>query len=281
MELQQSADSTNEWDNTQKNVHTDDTSLGEKANAILATTDMKAKPMQGVEVKPNYKLYPVNLDETCTKGLIDAINSEKGVEVVARYNCTNASVSINIQLPLTPKQQRNVRVKLAGHKDAGIRLTKGQVKILKSSGWSGLSGCVMSLLTVPPYMPGEWVKPNHKLYSVNLDETCTKGLINAINSEKGVALVLRYNRTGESVKNNIQLPLTPTQLKNVRAKHARQQDAKIRITTTQIKFLKNSKGSGLLSSVMSLIPETQRKISHEGTFKIYHRDLEVFLKIRN
>jgi len=207
MELQ-GMDSANEWDEAQKTIHTDDTSLDEKANAILVTTDIKVKPMKGVEVKPKHKLYPVNLDETCTKGLINAINSEKGVEVVARYNCTE-SVSINIQLPLTPKQQRNVRVKHAEYQDARIRLTKDQVKFLKSSGWSGLSDCVMSLLTVPSHTPGERVKPNYKLYPVNLDETCTKGLIKAINNEKGVVLVARYEHTKEVVSNNIRMPLTP------------------------------------------------------------------------
>ena len=173
MELPQGVKSTNKGDEVQKSVHPDDTSLGEKVNAPLVTTAMKAKPVKGAEVKSNSKLHTVNLDEICIKELIRALNREKGVVVVARYNCTDESVSNNIQLPLTPKQR------------------------------------------------------------------------------------------------------------NVRVKHARYQDARIRITTTRVKFLKSSKGSGLLSSVMPLIPETQHKVSHEGTYKIYHRDLEVCVKIRN
>ena len=134
MELPQGVDSTNKGDEVQKSVHGDDTSYGEKANTWLVTTTMKAKPMKGDEVKSNPKLCPVNLDEICIKELIKALNSEKGVVVVARYNCINESVSNNIHLPLTLKQQRNVRVKHAGYQDARIRITTRHIKFLKSSG---------------------------------------------------------------------------------------------------------------------------------------------------
>ena len=104
-------------------------------------------------------------------------------------------------------------------------------------------------------MLGAGVKQNHKMYPVNLDENCTTKLVNALNKGLGVTLILRCNRTKESVANGTLLPLTPKQLKNVRAKHSKQNDAKIRITKAQVKFLKSKEGAGLLSGVMALLPE--------------------------
>jgi len=148
-----------------------------------------------------------------------------------------------------------VRVKHARYQDARIRITTTRVKFLKSSKGSGLLSSVMSLLPVAQYTSEDRVKPNYKLYPVNLDEICITRLINALNSEKGVVVIARYDCTKETVAHNIQWPLTPKQLRNVRAKHARQQNAQIRLTTNQIKFLKSEEGSDLLSSVMPLLPE--------------------------
>jgi len=221
MELPHGVDAISKGDEAQKSVQADESSSGEKSNIGLVINNAKAKPIVRVGVRPKYKLYRVNLEEICIKGLIDALNGEKGVAVVARYNCTNESVSINIPLPLTHKQQHNVRVKHVGHQDARICLIKVQVKFMKNTGWSGFSSSVISLLTIAPYTLEVGVKPNYKLYPVNLDETCTKGLIKAINSDQKVTVAVRYNHTKEANSKNIKLPLTRGQLQNIRAKHAR------------------------------------------------------------
>ena len=128
MELPHGADATDKWDEAQKSVQADNSSSGEKSNIGLVPTKIKGKPTVEGGVKPKYKLYSVNLDENCIKKLANAINSEKGVAVVALYNRTSESVSTNIQLPLTPNQQRNVREKHVACQDARLRITSDQVK---------------------------------------------------------------------------------------------------------------------------------------------------------
>ena len=71
---------------------------------------------------------------------------------------------------------------------------------------------------------------------------CIKKLVTALDKGTGVTLILRCNRTKESITNSTLLPLTPRQLRDVRAKHGKQKDAKIRITTAQVKFLKSKEG---------------------------------------
>jgi len=71
---------------------------------------------------------------------------------------------------------------------------------------------------------------------------------------------LRCNRTKESVTNDIQLPLTPRQLKDVHAKHSKQKDARIRITTAQVKYLKSVEGGGLLDRALSLVPSVATSV---------------------
>ena len=152
---------------------------------------------------------------------------------------------------------------LAKRHEADYKLQEDAWKRVKaddsSFGEKANAWLVTNVMKVKRLM-GAGVMADHKLYPANLDETCTKRLINAMNRGKGVDLVLRCNRTKESVTSGIQLPLSPKQLRNVKAKHARQQDAKIRITTAQVKFLKSSEGGGLLSGVISLLPEAATSI---------------------
>ena len=217
--------------------------------------------MSGEGVKPNHKLYPVNLDETCIKELIKALNSEKGVVVVARYNCANDSVSNNIQLPLTLNQQRNVREKYAGQQDAKIRITMAQVIFLKSKEGVDLLSSLMSLLPEAQRMSETSLQQHYKIYPVILDTRCFSRLEKAIACEKGVGVmaVLHYDRSNiRYTYCDIQLPLIPKQWRHMKAQHARQQDAGIRITKAQVKFLKSSEGSALLSNVKHPSCSTKR-----------------------
>ena len=121
-----------------KRVKAGDSSLGEKANAWLVTTAMKAKRMLGAGVDSKNILYPANLDETCTQKLINAIKKGKAVTLVLRCNRTKESVANDTRLPLTPRQARDVKSKHARQQDAKIRFTGPQIKFMKSAEGEGL-----------------------------------------------------------------------------------------------------------------------------------------------
>jgi len=107
-----------------KRVKANDSSLGEKANAWVVTNAMKVKRMLGAGVKQNHQIYPVNLDENCTKKLVNALNKGLGVTLILRCNRTKESVANGTFLPLNPKQFKTVRAKHNKQNDAKICITK-------------------------------------------------------------------------------------------------------------------------------------------------------------
>jgi len=149
-----------------KRVKAGDSSLGEKANAWLVTTAMKAKRMLGAGVGSKNILYPANLDETCTQKLINAIKKGKAVTLVLRCNRTKESVANDTRLPLTPRQARDVKAKHVRQRDAKIRFTGPQIKFMKSAEGEGLMSGILSLLpeaSAAVYNAWENKKANNRL----------------------------------------------------------------------------------------------------------------------
>jgi len=150
-----------------------------------------------------------------------------------------------------------VKAKHARQEDARIYFTLAQVKFLKSSERSGLLRSVLSLLSEVSCTLERGLQPIYKIYPVILDEKDIRKLKNALYfyKEVGVRLVLHYDRSKEFLTFcDTLLPLTPKQLRRVKPKYAKHQDAKICLTTAQIKFLKSNEGSGLLSSILLYYP---------------------------
>lgn len=112
-----------------KRFKSHDSNIGEKANAWLVTTAMRAKRALGAGVnKPKYVNYPANLDEVDTEKLRNAVENKKGVILTFRCNRTKESIGGDTHIPLTKKQIRGVKCSHAKNKDAKVRITTAQLK---------------------------------------------------------------------------------------------------------------------------------------------------------
>ncbi|KAK7590536.1 hypothetical protein V9T40_002149 [Parthenolecanium corni] len=96
-------------------------------------------------------------------------------------------------------------------------------------------------------------KPKYTLHPVNLDECDLKNLQKAMDTGKGLTVTFRYNRTKESAGNELKIPLTAKQIRNIKGKHTNEQDAKVRLYTSQIKEISVKEG-GFLPALAAAVP---------------------------
>ncbi|KAK7605022.1 hypothetical protein V9T40_006208 [Parthenolecanium corni] len=96
-------------------------------------------------------------------------------------------------------------------------------------------------------------EPQYTEYPVNLDKGDLEKLKSAAKSKKGVNILLKFNRTKESIANNISIPLTAKQIQNVKALHSKRLDAKVRLTAAQLKVISTAEG-GFLPTLLAAAP---------------------------
>ncbi|KAK7595001.1 hypothetical protein V9T40_001434 [Parthenolecanium corni] len=96
-------------------------------------------------------------------------------------------------------------------------------------------------------------KPRYTEYPANLDEQDLEKLKKAASGRNGVSITLRCNRTKESIGGDIHIPLTAKQIRGVKAAHAKQKDAKIRLTGAQLKTMATTEG-GFLPALLAAVP---------------------------
>lgn len=112
-----------------KRVKAEDSSMGERANAWLVTTAMKAKRALGAGLrKTKYIDYPANLDEDDMIKLRNALDKGIGVTLLFRCNRTKESISGDAQLPLSAKQIRRVKQFHGQNKDVKVCISAAQLK---------------------------------------------------------------------------------------------------------------------------------------------------------
>jgi len=157
-----------------EHVISDDTSLGERANAWLVTNGMKLKRWLGQGVRPaaavsrkSYKRHvgssvgtlsspyteeKVNLSDEDTERLSNAVLAKKPVEVTVRYRRTKEAIANEMLLPMTKRQVGVLRKAVANRRDTKVKLSKKQTNHLAKKGWflPGSSTLVPILASVIP-----------------------------------------------------------------------------------------------------------------------------------
>lgn len=115
-----------------KRFKADDSSFGEKANAWLVTTAMKAKRAigAGVSNSPLYEKTPVSLDECDIKKLTLAIEKQTPVTLTIRHVRTKNSIMDETALPLTISQITRIIKARTDRKNIQIKLSAKQLKYL-------------------------------------------------------------------------------------------------------------------------------------------------------
>ncbi|VDO08601.1 unnamed protein product [Brugia timori] len=96
-------------------------------------------------------------------------------------------------------------------------------------------------------------QPKYTPYPANLDDVDMAKLSKAVATKKGLVLTFRCNRTKESISGDTRIPLTAKQIRGVVSSHAKNKDAKVRITTAQLKSA-NSVEGGFLPALLAATP---------------------------
>ncbi|KAK7580375.1 hypothetical protein V9T40_001004 [Parthenolecanium corni] len=96
-------------------------------------------------------------------------------------------------------------------------------------------------------------KPRYTEYPGNLDENDLEKLKKAANGRKGLTITFKCNRTKESIAGDIRIPLTVKQMRGVKTAHSKKQDAKVRLSSAQLKYMATTEG-GFLPALLAAVP---------------------------